>query len=165
MESVISIIGSIASIFGAIWALREARKAKNAAEKAERLRNEIINRRKMVEVSQVFAETRRILTVVGKIGPSCNAKLLRGVNCADIAMQVNEYVSYLLEQSEHFSNSIGNKAKVLCNELRSDIENLSEAISFEDKKKYGKSIYYKILDFKPMVKQLSDEKQERALND
>jgi gas vesicle protein len=165
MESVISIIGSIASIFGAIWALREARKAKNAAEKAERLRDDLIHRRKMVEVSQVHAETRRILSVVSKVGPSCNAKLLKGVNCADIARQVNEYVSYLLEQSEHFSNSFENKARALCSELRSDIETLSEAISFEDKKNYGKSIYYKIQGFMPVVKQLSDEKQERAVND
>ena len=42
-------------------------------------------------------------------------------------------------------------------------ENLSEAITFEDTKKYGKSIYYKIQTFIPIVKKLSDEKKEKSL--
>ena len=118
MEIVISIIGSIASIFGAIWALLEARKAMNAAEKSELLRDELIHRRKMVEVAQVHTETRRVLGVVSKVGPSCNAKLLKGINCADIAKEVEEYASFLLGQSEHFSCFFENEAKQLCNDLR-----------------------------------------------
>jgi hypothetical protein len=162
MVSVISIIGSIASIFGAIWALLEARKAKNAAEKSEILRDELIDRRRMVEVSQVHAETRRILNVVSKVGPSCNAKLLKGVNCADISKEVEAYASFLLEQSQHFSDFFENEAKKLCDGLRLDIEALSEAVSFEDQKSHGKSIYYKIQGFMPAVKRLSDEKREQA---
>ncbi|MDN3391366.1 hypothetical protein QL998_09900 [Pseudoalteromonas sp. APC 3691] len=162
MESVISIIGSIASIGGAVWAFVEAKKSVNAASKAEKLRDELISRRKMVEVSQVHSETKRVLSVVSKVGPSCNAKLLKGVNCADIAKEVEVYASFIFEQSGHFTDFFENKAKELCNDLKDDIESLSEAINFEDKKNYGKSIYYKIQNFMPFVKQLSDEKKERA---
>tara|TARA_B100000780_G_C20985635_1_gene394010 strand:- start:319 stop:816 length:498 start_codon:yes stop_codon:yes gene_type:complete len=164
MENVISIVGSIASIGGAIWAFIEAKKSMSAADKAENLRDELINRRKIVEVSQVHSETNRVLSVVSKVGPSCNAKLLKGINCADIAKEVEVYARFILEQSGHFSDLFENKAKELCNDLKDDIESLSEAINFEDKKSYGKSIYYKIQNFIPAVKQLSDEKKERALD-
>jgi hypothetical protein len=164
MESVIAIIGSIASIGGAIWAFIEARKSINAANKAEKLRDELMHRRKIVEVSQVHSETSRILSVVSKVGPSCNEKLLKGVNCADIAKEVEVYARFILEQSGHFSDFFDNMAKELCDDLKDDIEALSEAINFEDKKSHGKGIYYKIQNFMPAVKQLSDEKKERALD-
>jgi hypothetical protein len=59
MDSTLSILGSIASIAGAIWAFREALKSANAATKAELLRDEIVHRRKLLEVSQVYADTKR----------------------------------------------------------------------------------------------------------
>ena len=163
MESLISIIGSFASIGAAIWAFVAARKSVNAATKAEVLHDELVHRRKMVEVSQVHSETKRVLSVVSKVGPSCNANLLRGVNCADIAKEVEIYASFIFEQSGHFTDFFENKAKELCDDLKKDIEHLSEAVTFENKKQYGKSIYYKIQNFMPAVKELSDEKRERAL--
>lgn len=165
MEKWLSIIGSIASIASAIWAWYEARKASEAASRAEIVRDEIIQRRKLVEVSQVHMETKRILTVVSKVGPSSNATLLRGVNCAGIASDVEEYSRFLNEQSTHFSKQFENSAKDLCADLNKDIEALAEAKNPEDKKTAGKSIYYKINAFMPVVKELADEKKERAVID
>lgn len=163
IETWISVIGSIASIGAAIWAWVEARKSFQSATQAESVKNEIINRRKIVEVSQVYAETSRILTTVSKVGPSCNSGMLRGINCASIAKEVEEYSRYINEQSSHFTEFFDNKAKELCSSLNSDIEALSEAKSFEDKKTAGKSIYYKINNFMPTVKSLSDEKKENVV--
>lgn len=162
VETWISIIGSIASIGGAIWAFVEARKAASSATKAESVRDEIIERRKIVEVSQVHAETSRILNVVSKVGPSCNKSLLRGVDCGAIAKEVEEYSRYINEHNFHFTDFFENKAKELYEQLRPDIESLSEAKSFDDKKSAGKSIYYKINSFMPVVKELTDEKKERV---
>lgn len=156
----ISVIGSIASIGGAIWAFFEARKSSRAATKAEKVRDEIVSRRKLIEVSQVHAETARILKIVSTVGPACNPSLLRGVNCGSIAKDVEEYSRYINEHSSHFNDFFENKAKELCQDLHSDIEALSEARSFEDKKAAGKSIYYKIDSFMPFVKELSDERKE-----
>jgi len=136
MESVISIVGSIASVGGAIWAFIEAKKSANAATKSQQLRDELIHRRIMVEISQVHSETNRVLSVVSKVGPSCNAKLLKGVNCADVAKEVEVYARFIFEQSEHFTDIFENKAKELCEDLKDDIEALSEAVSFEGKKQY-----------------------------
>ena len=163
METMLSILGSIASIGAAIWAFYEARQAAKSATKAETVRNEMIHRRKMVEVNQVHSETKRILNVVSKVGPSCNSKLIKGVNCADIAKEVEEYSRFINEQSSHFTTFFENNAKELCEDLKDDIESLAEAKIFEDKKSAGKSIYYKIYNFMPTVKQLSDEKKERAI--
>lgn len=160
VETWISIIGSIVSIGGAIWAFIEAGKASSSASQAKQVRDEIVSRRKLVEVSRVHAETSRILNVVSKVGPACNQSLLRGVNCGSIAQDVEEYSRYINEHSSHFTDFFENKAKELCEELRPDIEALSEAKSFEDKKAAGRSIYYKINSFMPFVKDLSDERKE-----
>lgn len=163
IERSISIIGALASIIAAIWAFYEAHKAAKAASKAELLRNEIIERRKMIEVSQVYAETSRILKTVSAVGPSCNPSLLRGVNCGNIAKEVEEYSRFINEQRVHFSDIFENNANELCKELNVDIEALSEAKKFEDIKAVGKRIYYKINDFMPQVKSLADAKKERSL--
>jgi hypothetical protein len=163
MDSLLSIAGSIASIGAAIWAFIEARKAAASASKAELVRDELIDRRKLVEVSKVSVQTERILTVVSKIGPSCNPKTLKGVDCAGIAKEVEEYSRYLNTQSAHFSDLFENKAKTLCEELNKDIEDLSEANSPEKKKEVGKRIYYKINSFMPFVKQLEDKKKDNSI--
>jgi hypothetical protein len=163
MDSLISVAGSVASIGGAVWAFVEARNATLSATKAELIRSELIDRRKLVEVSKVFAQTERILTVVSKIGPSCNPKILKGIDCASIAKEVEEYSRFLNAQSSHFSEFFENKAIALCNDLNGDIEELSEASLPERKKEVGKKIYYKINGFMPFVKELTDEKQEHSI--
>lgn len=163
LERWISVIGALASIVAALWAFYEAYKASKSASKAELLRNEIIERRKMIEVSQVYAETNRILKTVSAVGPSCNTSLLRGVNCGNIAKEVEEYSRFINEQSIHFSDLFENKANELCKDLNGDIEALAEAKSFEDKKAAGKRIYFKINNFMPHVKSLADAKKERSL--
>ena len=160
MDNWFSTIGAIASIFGAFWALYQANKAKKSAKKAEQMRDELIQHRELVELSQVHSETTRILKIVSKVGPSCSQSQLRGINCSNIAKDVEEYSRFINEQSSHFSEHFDNKAKDLCKNLAPDIEALSEAKSFEDKKKWGKSIYYKINNFMPTVKDLSDKKKE-----
>lgn len=161
-EKWISVIGSFASIAGAIWAYSEANKAKNSASKAEKIKGEIVERRQLVEISQVHAETTRILKSISAVGPTCNASKLRGINCASIATEVEEYCRFLNEQSSHFSDFFDNKAQELCQSLKSNIELLSEAKTFEEKKNAGKSIYYEINDFMPVVKTLSDDKKENV---
>ena len=93
---IISVIGSIASVGAAIWAYVEAKKSINAASKAEEFKNEIIYLRKTVEVSQVYAETKRLLNVVSKVGPSFNPSVFAGINCADIAKEVEIFSSFIL---------------------------------------------------------------------
>ena len=161
-EKWISVIGCVASIAGAVWAYIEACKAKDSATKAETIKGEIVERRKLVEVSQVHYETSRILKTVSTVGPACNASILRGVNCAIIAKEVEEYCRFINEQSSHFTDFFDNKAQQLCESLKRDIELLSEAKTFENKKTAGKSIYYQINDFMPIVKGLSDDKKENV---
>ncbi|NLR33966.1 hypothetical protein [Aeromonas hydrophila] len=163
MDSLISIAGSVTSIGGAIWAFVEARNAASSATKAKSVRDELIDRRKLVEVSKVFAQTERLLMVVSKIGPSCNPKTLKGVDCTAIAQEVEEYSRFLNTQGAHFSEHFENKAKILCDDLKNDIEELSEVTISETKKDIGKRIYYKINEFMPFVKELTDEKQEHSV--
>lgn len=163
METFLSIVGSIASIFGAAWAFMEAKKAARSASAAERVRQELVNRRELAEVAQIHSEIKRVLGVIARVGPTSTPQHVKGVNCADIAGEVQAFIAMLLEQRNHFSDFYSDRATELRNELKMDIEGLAEARAFEDKKRFGKSIYYKIENFTPVVKQLSDAKQEHAL--
>jgi len=155
------ILGSIASIVGALWALYEAQQSRGYANQAKEARDEVVQRRGMIEVSQIHAETSRILRRLSVVGPSCSTKSIRGVDCAGVAGEVEEYARALNEQSSHFSDMFDNQARALCADLRDDIEALSEAKDFDSKKGAGKSIYYKIYAFMPLVKALADERRER----
>ncbi|MDO9475140.1 MAG: hypothetical protein Q7L07_00415 [Pseudohongiella sp.] len=162
LERFLSVVGAIASIGAAIWAFIEARNAKKSATKAEQLRNEIVERRTLSEISKAHSETSRILKVVAAVGPACDPKYLKGVNCGAIAREVEEYSRFINEQRSNFNDVFLNRATELCADLSPDIEALSEAATFEDKKSAGKSIYHKINNFLPVVKELSDEKIARA---
>jgi hypothetical protein len=161
MDSWLSILGSIASIGGAIYAYRQAIKSRNYATEAQQLRDEFVNRRQLVEVSQVHAETNRILKVVSKAGPTCTSTSIKGINVAGIAQEVEEYSRFLNAQSAYFSELFSNRASELCVSLNDDIEALAEALEFEDIKLAGKRIYYKINEFLPVVKSLTDDKKEQ----
>ncbi len=162
MDSLLSILGSIASIGGAYYAYRQARRSRKYATEAQNLRDELINRRKLIEVSQVHSETNRILKVVSKVGPTSTVTSIKGINVTSISQDVEEYSRYLNSQHSHFSELFRNRAAKLCKSLNPDIEKLSESMEFEDIKSAGKSIYYKINDFLPLVKSLTDEKKEQS---
>lgn len=161
MDSWLSILGSLASIGGAIWAYVQARRSRTFAEQAKAVRDELVERRKVIEVSKVYIETTRILRLVSKVGPTCTPISIKTVKCHEIAREVEEYTRLLNEQSLHFTNQLENQAQKLYEDLKPDIEALVEANDFESKKNAGKSIYYKIDDFMPLVKTLMDEKKER----
>lgn len=162
MDSPLSILGSIASIGAAIWAFIEAKKAAGSASHAEKMRNELISRRRLIEISQVHMDTKRILAVVSEVGPATNAKLLRGVDVAKIAKQVEEYSLSLQEQSNHFSDTLGNKARALCEQLKPDIVKLAEANTPETKLGAGRAIYYSITAFLSVAKSHADDQRENA---
>lgn len=158
----LTIIGSIASILGAVWSLIEASKSRRAAKAAEKARDDLIDRRKIAEVALVHSETKRILNVASRVGPFCTPELVRGIDCAEIAREVSQYITLVSEQSEHFAEFFENKGADLCRDLKPEVEALSVAHDFDEKKKRGTNIYYRIQSFLPISKNLSDEIREQA---
>lgn len=158
----ISVISGFASIGSAIWAYIEAKNAAKSASKAAEVKAEIIERREIIELSVIHSETSRILKLVSKIGPSCTESKIRGVNCSEIASEVQSYCSTINEQKSHFSYLFNNEAEKLYESLKTDIEALSEAKDFTSRKQHGKNIYYKINDFLPIVKTLSQTKSDNV---
>lgn len=161
MESWLSVLGSLASIGGAIWAYVEARRSRTFAEQAKAVRDELVERRKIIEISKVNSETTRILRRVPNVGPTCTSTSIKKVKCHEIAKEVEEYTRLLNEQSIHFTHMLDNQARKLCEDLKPDIVALAEANDFDSKKSAGVRIYYKIDDFMPLVKTRMDEKKER----
>ena len=159
-DSWLSILGSVTSICAAIWAYIEAKKASRYATKAEAVRDELIQRRSMVEVSQVYAESSRILKLVSQVGPTCTKASVRGLEVNGIARGVEEYSRFLNEHSAHFNQLFQNAAQEVCTALADSIEALADANTFEEKKEAGKKIYYLINSFLPQVKKLADDKRE-----
>ena len=162
IEAALSVLGSIASIGAAIWAFVEAKRSRKAAQKAEQVRSEMIDRRKLVEVSQLLAETRRVMQSVSRAGPACTERKLKGVDCSEIARDVEQYSRLLGEQEMHFFADFQNHARQLRAALMGDIKALADATTFEDKKAAGMRLYEKIDNFSPVVKELLDEKREHS---
>lgn len=163
IDAALSVLGSVASIGAALWAFIEARRARRSAEKAETVRNELIDRRHLVEVSQLLPETRRILQSVSRVGPASTEKKLRGIDCAEIASEVDEYSRLIGELEAHFVADFQNSARELRAELRGDISALADAKTFERKKSAGMLIHEKIDNFLPLVKDLLDERRESSI--
>ncbi len=159
-EKILSMLGAAVSIGSACWALIQARRAAKAATKAEGVRDEIIDRRKLIEISQVHSETSRILTKVAKVGPASRPELLLGFNCSELASEVADYLRFLNENSYQFNEPLKGKASLLCATLQGDIETLSDVTNSSEIKSIGKAIYYKINAFLPIVKESSDSIRE-----
>lgn len=159
-EVIVSVIGSLASIAGAIWAFMEAKKAASSVTKAESVRDEVIGRRELIEVSRVHSETVRILKVASRVGPSSDLNRLIGFNASEVAIEIEEYVRFLNEHSSHFNILFENTVKDLCDSLKGDISTLADARDPQGIKGIGKVIYNKIDGFLPTAKTISDFKRE-----
>lgn len=159
LENLINIVTSIVSVVCAIWSFLSASRA---AQIKEQIRNKISNQKKLNEASNIHDKTRKILSVISKVGgPACTESHLKGIDCASIAKDVQEYCSYINEHSAGFTKSSKNIVKELCKELYTDIEALAEAKTYRDKKSAGKKIYIKINDgFLPVAKEHADEIRE-----
>lgn len=163
MDKWISIAGSIASIGAAMWAFIEALKASRSASRAQQIRDEMVFRREIIEVSQVHTETNRILRVVSKIGgPATNLKMLAGIDINGIAKDLEEYARFINEHSTHYTEFFKNKARELCDDINPDIQSLSEAQTAEQIKAVGTRIYQNISRFLPNAKSFADERRERV---
>ena len=160
MDSLLSIASSLVSIGGAIWDYHEAKESAKSATQVEIIRNELIDRREMIEVSKVYTNTIEILREISKFGPTSTTINVRGINASDVAKKVEEYSRFLNEHSNHFDALFSNNAKNLCDLLKQYLEKFADADTFEDRKSAGKEIYYLIENFLPQVKRLLDRKKE-----
>lgn len=155
-----SSIASLLSLGLAIWAYIQARKAFRFALQ---VRDELRSRRKQDEASQIHTETRRIFNIVSKVGPACTEPRLKGIDCASIAKDVQEYCSTINEHSAGFTEPFKDIVKELCKELYTYIEALAEAKKFKDKKSAGVKIFIKIDGFLPVAKAHADKIRERIV--
>ncbi|MBA3769510.1 MAG: hypothetical protein H0X08_03260 [Blastocatellia bacterium] len=150
----------MASIGAAIWAFVEARKAGKFASTVERIKDELVSRRNLVEVSQVYREANRAIAALTAVGPSCTSSSVRGLNCSLIAAQVLEFVTFLNTHRAGLPEALRPKVNLLVLETKKEVSLLAEAKTFEAKKSAGTAIYYKIASLMPEIKVLADEKNE-----
>jgi predicted alpha/beta hydrolase len=163
MEQFLSIVASIASVIAACVAVSSARSSKTFSKEARTIRDEMVRRRGIAELSRIYSETGRILHVVAEVGPTCTPKSLRGKNSRGIADQVQEYSRLLNEHSSHFDQPMTNLAKTLCDALRANIEALAMATDPDSVKAAGKPIYHLIEEFHPEIKRYVDGERERLV--
>jgi len=158
----IGLIGSVASIGAAIWAFIEARKASGSASAAEKIRLELINRRKLVEASQFYREANRAISSLTAVGPTSSASSVRGIDCSRISTQALEFITFLNTHREELPSLLKTKVGALVVNTKKDLATLAEAKTFDEKKSAGSAIYYQIAAIMPDIKALADEKKEDA---
>lgn len=128
----LSVLGSIVSIGAAIWAFIEARKSMAAASKAETIKNEMIDRRQLVEASKIHSETERVILKVSQIGPASRIEVLSGININDILNEVQNFSTFIIAQSEQYDDKFKKTAKKLNKDLQTNIDELSQSNLKED---------------------------------
>jgi len=103
--------------------------------------------------------TQQILRVTSRIGISSTAESTRGLVASEVAREIDEFRSLLKEHSDFFNIENENHAVILCNKLGKPIEELSEAVEFEQIKSAGKKIQSLIGDFQPVIKKRVEQFQ------
>lgn len=161
MEDLFSIIASIASIVAACVAVIGARSSIASFREAKKIRDDLVRRRGIAELSKLYGETGRILRVVSEVGPTCTSKSLRGKDPRRIADQVQEFSRLVNEHRSHFEGPLVNLAKDLCDSLRGNIEALAVASDADSIKAAGKAMYHLIDAFHPEMKRYVDGERER----
>jgi hypothetical protein len=158
----ISVLGSIASVGAAIWAFIEARKSMAAASKAETIKNEMIDRRQLVEASKIHSETERVISKVSQIGPASRVAVLSGINIDDILNEVQGYSTFIIAQSEQYDDKFKRAVKKLNTDLQANIAELSKSTLEEDYKRIGTQIFNALQGFLPTAKSLADGRRENV---
>jgi hypothetical protein len=156
----IALLGSVASIGSAVWAYVEARKAKEAVRTVQRLHNEIVTRRRIIETSGIYGETKRFLTSISRVGPSSNATISKGISGWALAGELREYVLFLSEHIQDFPEPVKGRVQSFVEGSNDDIRCLAEAKTFHAKKSASADVYYKIQALMPEFKTLADETKE-----
>jgi hypothetical protein len=134
MNDWIAITGSIFSIGGALYALYQAHQSKKYSIEAQNVRDELIDRRKLSEISRIHSETHNILKSVSRIGSTSTESSVKSVKCIDIAKDVEEYSKLINEQSLNSGNSklFDKEVKKLCKLLDNKVKCLSEVNEFTE---------------------------------
>lgn len=158
----LSVVGSIASIGAAIWAFVEARKAMAAASKAETIKNEMIDRRQLVEASKIHSETERVISKVSQIGPASRVEVLSGINIDDILNEVQSFSTFIIAQSEQYDDNFKRTVKKLNKDLQTDIDKLSQSTLEYEYKQIGTKIFSALQGFLPTAKSLADGRRENV---
>lgn len=158
----LSVLGSIVSIGAAIWAFIEARKSMAAASKAETIKNEMIDRRQLVEASKIHSETERVILKVSQIGPASRIEVLSGININDILNEVQNFSTFIIAQSEQYDDKFKKTAKKLNKDLQTNIDELSQSNLKEDYKRIGTIIFNALQGFLPTTKSLADGRRENV---
>lgn len=160
IETILTVIGTIASILGAIISIIEAIRSKKFANEAKKYRDSIIQKRETVELSNLHSETKRILDIISKIGPSSNTQSIRGIQLTEIRKQLEKYILLLTEQRSHFNGTTENIAMSSASKLKPLLESLSDTNDLSKIKQIGKEIFSIISAFLPVAKDLTDYKKE-----
>ncbi|HIC7325778.1 TPA: hypothetical protein ACW5VC_002962 [Yersinia enterocolitica] len=158
-DVIFSRVGTVVTFLCAFGSAYSWFRSSQSATKAEKAVDKINYQRKILDASSLYDHTTRILKVVGKIGSAANKERIRGLDTDEIANELSEYITLVLENTY----DVETKEKLsidpikFCDDIKQDIENLVDAVSLEDKLKYGRAIQAKIFQFSPQLKSLTNK--------
>ena len=145
----VEVLAVSASLLGAIFSIL-------AALKARKYKNEIINRRKMLESHDLMRETKKIMRELSAIGLASNLHRVQGIDSQQVVFRVKEYAELVAENSDKASDLLP-----LSKHLIGEAMSLSDAASPQDIKDIAQAIYLEIHDKVPSIKKLSDSSMEK----
>jgi hypothetical protein len=161
--TILTWVGTVASLGGAGVSLWQSLKSRSAAEEAERIRSQLIDHRKAVELAQVQATCRKAQKSMEKYGPGSVPSSLAGIISQEKdAGDVQEFIVVLREHREHFGARQPNVVDQFCKTLTPVLNAFAQATDHVLWREHGSQIVIHLSSIAADIKKRLDHKREIA---
>ena len=158
--SILTVIGTVASIIGAWVSVKYASKASDAAKEAKRIKSQLIDQRKVSELTKLQVSCKRAQNSMAKYGPASTQAGLAGNSTANDSRDVQDFILLLKENRSHFGNKTPNEADDFCSVLTPLLDSFAQSSAPNDQRDNGKQIVIHLSSFAAAIKTRLDSKRE-----
>lgn len=157
-DVIFSRIGTVVTLLAAAGSFYGWHKSNQSATKAEAAVDRINLSREIRDAGGIYSQTCSIIKTVSKIGTASNEEKMQGVDITSIASELNDFINFIAENThtQETKKKIDFDCATFCEDVRSDIPQLTDAVSIKEQLEIGRRIYTKIVAFQPHAKNLAD---------
>ena len=156
IETIASILASLVSVGAGVWSLFEARRSAKSASKAESVKEELIDRKHLVEMSNLHKETERILSKLSAIGPSARVATLQSVDLDVLFAEIIVYSDLIASFDLRLDEAAKEHARLLNADPHKYMTELSDTVTSDSYKQSGTALYLSVQNFLPIAKNIAD---------
>ncbi|MEN9281082.1 MAG: hypothetical protein RL594_17 [Bacteroidota bacterium] len=154
---VIGVISSVLSIIGFFKSRKQAQIATRAANQAVAVRDEMIDRKRLVKTSSLNQRLEAMLDRMIHFGSSATEVSVKGLDRASLARDIEALKTELLKYREDLTQSVKDGLDIHLNTITENLAAFVEAKTFMDMKEHGTILYNCMVQASVIVERHLDE--------